>query len=57
MDTRLRTNVTSLGFCLLSTHGTHSVFDNDLGDDGERAISDANAKRATPLAKLRMGDY
>ena len=35
----------------------HSVFDNELGDDGERAISDANAKRATPLAKLRMGDY
>lgn len=34
-----------------------NVFDNDLGDDGECAISAANAKRAKPLAMLRMGDY
>jgi hypothetical protein len=44
---------------LLSTFSlrAHSVFDNDLGDDGECAISAANAKRAKPLAMLRMGDY
>jgi len=32
------------------------VRDNDLDDDGECAIHDANAKRPKPLAKLRIGD-
>ena len=32
----------------------HSIKNNGVDDEGKRAINEANAKRATPLATLDM---
>ena len=42
-----------LPYTMRSTHG-HSIQYNDVDDEGERAINEANAKRATPLTTLDM---